>query len=69
MSILSPRNFLKIISTGIDGLRKNGINSPNNNNYAEFLTTFEPYLKTFETDYKKHKESKALRKNINSKNE
>ena len=48
MSILSPRNFLKMISTGIDGLRTPNMNTPSPNNYQQFVGTFEPYLKTFQ---------------------
>ena len=69
MSILSPRNFLKIISNGINDLRRPNLSAPNNHNYQQFVATFEPYLKTFQGDYKKYQESARIKKNINSKNE
>ena len=69
MSILSPRNFLKLISDGIDGLRRPNVSAPNQANYQQFVSTFEPYLKTFEQDYKKYTESKNLKKSLNKKND
>ena len=49
-SILSPRNFLRMLSSGLDHLRPSA-SSPSAGNYAHFTSTFNEYLSSLEPDY------------------